>query len=272
MKKNLKRTLSKTWFRVVAVILLLGILQLSLTGYLIAVTPAAVRNPKFEHYHFRMQVVVGGVPQNFNAEKYQVAYSKDQCSVDLTTEPIHFHDQKDQITHIHWDGMTGGLVMKYYGWNFIVGDDGALGYRLDKGLLPRRVKIHGQTLPRAASNATYYVYTGDENNHTQRSFTDWKNQNLEDFFGVSSNLPANTTMSWPTRLKQAVFPKVAAHDTGDGIGHDHQASETQEQKLLRINNLLGNVVVFAQKTPPSEEQVKARFNDLEPLTESSCGG
>lgn len=272
MKKNIKSFFSKTWFRVIAVILLLGMLQLSFTGYLIAVTPAAIRNPKFEHYHFRMQIVVDGVSQNFNAEKYQVEYSKDLCTIDLAAEPMHFHDQKDQITHIHWDGMTGGLVMKYYGWNLLGGDDSILGYRLDKGILPRGVKIHGRALPRVASGTAYYIYTGDENNYTQRSFTDWKNQNLEDFFGVSSNLPANTTMSWPTRLKQAVFPKVAAHDTGDGSGHGHQTSETQEQKLLRINNLLGNVVVFAQKNPPSEAQIKARFNNLEPLTESSCGG
>ena len=45
-----------------------------------------------------------------------------------------------------------------------------------------------------------------------------------------------------------------------------------EEELKQINNLIGNVVVFVQKNEPTNEQIKARFNKLEPLGLSVCGG
>ena len=47
--------------------------------------------------------------------------------------------------------------------------------------------------------------------------------------------------------------------------------ETEEEQLTRINNLVGNVVIFVQSDKPTDRQIKDRFNDLEPLTDSSCG-
>jgi hypothetical protein len=49
-------------------------------------------------------------------------------------------------------------------------------------------------------------------------------------------------------------------------------NETEQQRLTRINNLIGNVVIFAQDTKPNDQQVKARFNQLVPLSDSTCGG
>ena len=51
-----------------------------------------------------------------------------------------------------------------------------------------------------------------------------------------------------------------------------RGEETEEEKLTRINNMIGNVVIFVQKDKPTDQQIKERFNDLEPLSDSTCGG
>lgn len=239
------------------------------TGYIYAVSPGPIRQPAMEHYHFRLQVVVNGQPVDFGGQPFQTAYDKGQCSADLSEQPIHFHDQKDQFVHIHWQGMTGGLVLKNYGWNFVGGAGNKLGYRLDG--LPRlkSVPIHGQNLPALAGNETFWVYTGDGQGYQKRLFDDFKKQNLEDFFGKASNF---RTAAAPAGLVDRLFPKAYAHG---GEAHSHASgaeTETDEERLTRINNLLGNVVIFVQPSEPSDPHIKARFADLEPLSDSTCGG
>lgn len=256
-------------------LILLGLL--SYAGYVYAISPGVVREPKLEHYHFRMQILVNGKAEDFSDKAYQTGYSKDQCNANLPEQPIHFHDNKDQFTHIHWEGMTGGMVMKYYGWNYIGGEDNALGYKLDDLSNIQKVNTHGDYLPKISETTNFYVYTGDEDGYKERSFDDWKKQDLEQFFGVTSNSPAheiNKNGGEQVNLLDKVFPTAYAHGTEDRSSRDttNRDTETEAQKLTRINNLLGNVVIFAQKDKPTSEQVKARFDKLVPLTDSTCGG
>ncbi len=267
-KKRFGKRLKKSIFIALALLLL----PLSYAGYVYALSPAVVRNPKLEHYHFRMQILVNGKAENFSEQKYQKGYVKDQCNANLPEQPIHFHDNKDQFTHIHWEGMTGGMVMKYYGWNYIGGLNNALGYKLDNVKDIQKVNTHGNYLPKMPKDAQFFVYTGDEKSYKEKSFDDWKTQDLEQFFGVTSNSPAHEiNKGKQVSLLEKIFPKASAHGAADD-GNDGEAGETQEQKLTRINNMLGNVVIFAQKDKPTDQQIKDRFNDLEPLTDSTCGG
>lgn len=236
MKKFLKPIAGILSVIIVAVI--------AFAGYIFAISPETIRSPQLEHLHFRMQVVVNGKVENFADSKYQEESPKDVCSGSLPEHPIHFHDGKDQFVHIHWKGIPGGMVMKYYGWNYIGGLNSMLGYRLDT--LPQlpTVPIHGTILPGIPSGDKIYVYTGDEKGFRARDFEEWKNQPLEQFFGQKSNFPGATS------------PK----------------NETEEGKLKRLNNLIGNVVIFVQKDRPADAQIKQRFDHLEPLSESACAG
>lgn len=236
--------------------------------YMFAISPPQVRKPAMEHYHFRMQILVNGKAQNFGQRQYQQEYAKNQCNINLTEQPIHFHDNKDQIVHIHWDGMTGGMVLKNYGWNYIGGMDNALGYKLDNLADIQKVTTHGAVLPDVPKNTSMYVYVGDEHDYKARSFDEFVRQDLEKFFGKTSNLPGNTTS---TSLIEKIFPKASAHGRpvhAPGVSH----AETEEERLTRINNLIGNVVIFVQKDAPTPDQVQDRFNRLEPLSDSTCGG
>lgn len=239
-------------------------------GYVYAVSPEVVRNPKLEHYHFRMQILVNGKAEDFSSQKYQRGYAKDNCNALLPEQPIHFHDNKDQFTHIHWEGMTGGMVMKYYGWNYIGGMTDALGYKLDELSDPQKVTIHGSYLPSLSKDTKFYIYTGGADGYKERSFSDWRDQDLEKFFGKTSGFPAHK-LNEQTSFIDKLFPKAYAHGTADDTdGND--GAETEQEKLTRINNLLGNVIIFAQKDKPTDQQIKDRFNKLEPLSDSTCGG
>lgn len=246
----------------------------SYVSYVYAASPDVIRNPKLEHYHFRMQVLVDGKAEDFSTKAYQTGYVKDQCNANLPEQPIHFHDNKDQFTHIHWEGMTGGMVMKYYGWNYIGGLDNALGYKLNDLSDIQKVTTHGNYLPTVPNSTSFYVYTGDENDYQERSFDDWKSQDLEKFFNKTSNLPAHElNKQEPVSVLDQLFPKAYAHGTADDAdGDDGMSSETEQEKLTRINNLIGNVVIFAQKDKPTDQQIKDRFANLAPLTDSTCGG
>lgn len=263
----------RKWHKITAGLVVLLLLPLLYGSYIYAASPSVIRNPKLEHYHFRMQILVNGKAEDFSAEGYQTGYSKDQCNVNLPEQPIHFHDKKDQFTHIHWEGMTGGMVMKYYGWNFIGGIDNALGYKVDNFKDIQKVTTHGDYLPAIPNDAQLYIYTGNENGYQEKSLNDWKTQDLEQFFGKTSNFPAHE-QNKQTSLLDKVFPKAYAHGTSDDADGDDGSNpvESEEEKLTRINNMIGNVVIFAQKDKPTDQQIKDRFNNLEPLSDSTCGG
>jgi hypothetical protein len=246
-------------------VLLISMLLLS--AYFFASTPQAIKNPKLEHLHFRIQIIANGQSVNFGEQKFQQAYSKDLCTADLPAQPIHFHDNKDQFNHIHWQNITGGMVLKYYGWNFIGGPDNSMGYRFDEFPKLQNVPIHGDNLPDVPDGTNYFVYIGDENGFKEKSFEDFKKQTLEQFFEKDSNFPDPDKA---VTILDKLFPKAYAH-TGGEPGHS-EGSTLGVEELKRINNLIGNVVIFAQQNKPSDEEVKAKFNNLVPLSDSSCGG
>lgn len=266
--KSFVRRNRKKFLVLLALLILAPILYAS---YVYAASPAVIRTPALEHYHFRMQILVNGKAEDFSGKGYQTGYAKDQCNENLPEQPIHFHDNKNQFVHIHWEGMTGGMVMKYYGWNYIGGINDALGYKLDDLKAIQTVTIHGNYLPVAPKDARFYVYSGDENSYKERTFDDWKRQDLETFFGTTSNFPAHTINKGKTSFLDTVFPKASAHGAVNDT-HSADAQETEKEKLTRINNLIGNVVLFVQTNKPTDQQIKDRFDRLIPLEDSTCGG
>jgi hypothetical protein len=235
-----------------AIGLLLGLVVLAagVIGSAYALSPEAIRHPTGTHYHFRLQVINDGKAVNFADPAYQTEFNKDICSVKLTHEPIHFHDGVDQFVHVHWAHMTGGLLLKNYGWNFIGGLPGMLGVRFNDAPKVAPVMIHGNALPKVASGDHYYVYTGDADGYRERSWNDFLSQDINVFMGHPS-ISARGFWDW-------LVPAAQAH--GD------------DEALTELNHVVGNVVIFAQKDRPTDAQIKARFEHLVPLPESTCGG
>lgn len=254
--------------------LLIGLLGLLALVILVAVgygstyfsTPAHIRNPSFQHYHFRTQILVDGKAVDFSKDEFQTETANSgTCSAAVGSAPIDFHDKTDQLTHVHWNGMTGGEFLKFYGWNYIGGNDEVIGHRYDDGLNPSPVNVHGNLLPAVPDNGNFYVYIGDKENYQQKSWDDFLSQDLESFFGKNSNIGHNDEISFS--VSDWLFPTAYAH----GEVMDEHASNKSEEELTRINNLVGNVVIFAQEEEPAKEQIQERFDNLVPLHESRCG-
>lgn len=262
----------KSWFikgGIVALALL--IFSGGYYGYLYASTPSHLRNPEFEHYHLRTQIVVDGEPVDFSHHEFQEEYDKNSCSAELTGQPIDFHDDMDQMAHVHWSGITGGEFLKFYGWNLIGGEDDSLGRRFDQGMMRmHHIRTSGDLLPEVTGSANYYIYVGDENSYEQKDWNEFLETDLEEFLGKKSyiNTDDETSFSpldWFTQ-------KAYAHGDEDDGHIEASELENEEEKLERINNLIGNIVIFAQETEPSEEQIQERFANLVPLSDSVCGG
>jgi len=360
-------------------------------------TPSNFRSPRMDHSHFRLQYIFQGQSEDFAMPRYQVDYIKDVCNDALTESPIHFHDNIGQIVHIHWQKVTGGEVLKFYGLNKIGGIDGIMGWKMDDlaKFKLTQIPIHSQSLPQPKGNDKFWVYAGEKGKFEKRNFEDFVKMDLETFFDqksiirqnqeeedklktktsqnensnskINSNLSQNFVQNLENKntnvgvkltenleknlenLVKIGSLKVLAHN---GIDHANETeaeihlAETQrleiekkaledrnnmvfssqnnfqnqttnssqnsqtlqnnsqqnsstnsnsqistnsnltsgqtssqispstktEIELKKINNLLGNVVIFVQETEPTQEQIKLRFDNLQPLGESVCGG
>jgi len=256
----------RTVYAAASSLIVLILLVVGFYGYLYASTPAHIKKPTYEHYHFRTQVIVNGKAVDFSKDEFQEEYNSTTCSAEVGGVPIDFHDKMDQMTHVHWNGMTGGEFLKYFGWNYIGGNDDLLGRRFDAGLVPQSVKIYGKLLPAVPEKANFYIYVGDKDSYEQKDWNSFLNKDLEEFFGKKSNLGQAHTSEFS--VLNWLFLTAYAH----GGEVDEHPSDKSEEELSSINNLIGNVVIFVQENEPTKEQIQARFNDLVPLQESTCGG
>ncbi len=290
---------------------LLVLFVLSLTT-LHFVTPNRLAYPKQDHFHFRLQYVFHGQAEDFGSPRYQIEYIKDVCSGLLTESPIHFHDNKDQIVHLHWRGITGGDVLKFYGNNRVGGLDNLMGYKLDQVLSssPKitQIPIHSTSLPKPIGSDKYYIYTGDKSQFQKKDIQDFTNKTLEEFLGKDSKLrtefeevekleksktsfnplsiqaQAHSGQEHKTldeaqlhelNLKKTEAEKVTIDARNNKVGSSQSSSPSPtktEEELKEINNLIGNVVIFVQASEPTNEQIKSRFDNLTPLSPSVCGG
>jgi hypothetical protein len=297
--------LKRFGLKILAVILILICVSV---GALFALTPTRLAYPKNDHFHLRMQYIFHGQAEDFSTPRYQTDYLKDVCNGSLTESPIHFHDNKDQITHLHWRGMTGGDMLKFYGLNKVGGLDGYMGYKLDEiTKFPPKITpipIHSQSLPKPNKDDQFFVYTGDKDKFDKKDFNDFTTKSLEEFLGKNSTLregleaqEKQTTFNpfgpidaeAHAGITHQTFTEEQKHNLSekerkDTENRNNQVSQNQqspaptptgnpsEEELKQINNLIGNIVLFVQPNEPTQDQIKARFQNLEPLGLSVCGG
>ena len=233
-------------------------------GYIFLVSPANIRSPQLEHAHLRFQYIVDGESINFGEDKFQEDYIKGQCSALFPEKPIHFHDNQDQFVHLHWKGVTGGQLLKYYGNNLIGGQSDSLGYKFDSPLEIKSTPIHGDLLPETGAD-NLWIYTGTAESYERRTAEDFLNQDFESFFGTESTVKTIETSG----LWDLFSAKAYAHGE---VNDDHSSSEPDAADLKRVQNLLGNVVIFAQEAEPTNEEIMEKLNNLIPLNDSTCGG
>jgi hypothetical protein len=265
----------KSWLLVRRILTYLMIL-----GFIVALVaisnPDNIAYPEYEHAHLRMSFSHNGVEENFGDPKYQQGYSKDSCDSGLPKEPLHFHDAKNHFVHVHWQGLTGGQVLKYLGLNKIDWFDSYLGIkaRKEKEINLSLIPIHGKNLPTLKNDEKLWIYSGNPEKFELKSTDDFLYKDLETFFNKKSEVRESIEKD-----KKLNFLELNAVAHGSINDNDEESSKLNSNKitntpeeLKKINNLLGDVVIFAQKDKPTDEQVKDKFTKFEPLSDSSCGG
>ncbi len=237
--------------------------------------PDNIAYPEYEHAHIRLSFSYNGVEENFASDKYQEGYSKDQCESGITKTPLHFHDKKNHILHLHWQAITGGQILKYYGLNKIDWFDSYIGIRASKdeevnlSLIP----IHAKALPKLTNEDKLWIYSGSNEKFELKSTDDFLQKDIETLLGIKSTIKE----SLDNEKKQSFKLLTAnAHSTDDDketkTQNQNNTITNNQEELKKINNLLGDIVIFAQPEKPSDEKVKEKFSNLEPLSESTCGG
>jgi hypothetical protein len=192
--------------------------------------------PKKDHSHFRIKYIFNGQEENFGGPRYQTDYTKDVCGGTLTEAPLHFHDNKTDYQHEHWARMTGGQMLKFYGFNYIGGLNGYMGFELDKFPQIIPVPIHSNSLPQPRTNDKFWIYTGIEKPNNSgnwevknRTFEEFVNQDFETFFGKESQERKDIEKYGVSYLNILESIKAQAHG-----GVEHKTLNEEQKHLLEV--------------------------------------
>jgi hypothetical protein len=256
-------------------IVVTGLLVIPVVAYMVLYSwfsHPAIAYPQVDHYHLRLQVIDSGKAISFADKEYQVDLPAGVCKGGLTAEPFHFHDNEDQLVHVHWQGVTGKQMLGYYGY----GSLDSLGYRLDNLLkwppAISSVKTHSSQLS-SLNGKKLWIYTGDEIGYKSRIIEEFLLQDINVFLGKKSQgrTDRENKTSW---LETPVYAHGGIDDeVADTSSPSSSSSKTySKEELETINDLVGNIVIFTQDSEPKVEEVQAKFANLIPLKPSACGG
>ncbi len=241
---------------------LLFLAMVLLFTFTILISRPHLNNPTLAHYHLRLQVFENEKKVDFSKPNYQQEYSKDNCNAKLPNEPLHFHDGNGQLLHVHWQGITGGEVLKYYGYNAIGGLPNTLGFRFDSFPQTTTIPTKGiNDTSVSSSTGNIHVYIGRQDGYYKASSIDFLFKDLEIFLKKSKK----RIQDEQSKTSSFISIPIAAQDTTLN-------APLNETELNEINELIGNVVVYIQTNEPKPDDIQEAFNNLTPLTASICGG
>jgi hypothetical protein len=237
--------------------------------FLLFVFTTVISRPHFNspvgtYYRIRLQVIIDSIPVNFSEGSFKSQGSNtDPCGEKLTKEPVYIETDKSQILRVHWEGITGGEILKYFGLNYIGGFDDTLGYRFDKAPSISPIKIHGSNISKPNINNKMYIYKGNQQDFFQVEQQDFLFQDLEFILKKSKIRQKHDSLN-----KNSIFGNIPVFgENSDQLNLNPQFTEGQ---LNELNNLIGNLVVFIQPGKPTTDQVAERFSKLEPLSSTVC--
>lgn len=215
-------------------------------------SPLAVTFPRGTEYALRFQMVVEGQLVDFSQPAYQTELDERICS-ELSQRPVAFHGGQNQWLHVYWQDLSGGTILRNYGYKNFPPFENYLGVRADNFPQFEPVAIHGNALPETDPSSQLYVYTGDQFGYTRRDESLFLEQPLEEFLReVIPGTPMNSL-----GIEGRAQTEEAEPAAGPTLERNLETS-----KRGRPLDILGNVVVFVQAREPSEQQIIERFLTL----------
>lgn len=232
------------------------------------------------------------------SEPFSFRKNKDQI-VDVhwagqSNDPI----EKILTGKVSTGGVTGGQILKSYGLNLIGGSDDVIGYRLDE-LFQMPPKIHPiqrftKAIPEIPESNKFWVYTGDEidEGRVEYRFREWNDfiwTPVEEFLAadtpIEQTINQNQQSSQSSKISLNSLESIIQNLTSlKAFAQDEELImeaktaqidanfpvSPEKIRLEKVNNFIGNVVIFSQRKEPTATQINEKFLNLEPLDEMKC--
>ena len=182
-----------------------------------------------------------------------------------------FHRGQDQWLHLYWQGLSGGSLLRNYGYQNTSPFEGYLGVDLREFPKIKPVPIHTDLLPEPTSAEQLYVYSGNENGYRRRDVTAFINQDLEQFLKPSVDSQVSTFPNQLDTLLQAPA-RPAGPKKEEDLESFLAAPKDRGFLITDLSSVkfLGNIVVFLQDKEPTSAAVSQRFSTLNQNPPFAC--
>ena len=249
-----KRTLF--YICIVCITVLLGFIFLS---YTVVSRPHLIK-PVATFFKLKTRIYYQKTPleltQNDIADQ-----SNSNCGLAVTEKPFYLDKDKKNVVQVRWEGMTGGELLKYYGFNYLSGLNDLIGvqYRGPFDIKP----VRPLAVSKLTSSDLLYIYSGSDKDFKLLNSQNFLYQDLE-----------NTIKKSRLRTKREKESSKLILDTISVSGEESSGLTLEPQltegQLNDINNIVGSLAIFIQRDTPSNTDVINSFNSMERLSSESC--
>jgi hypothetical protein len=237
--------------------------------------------PKTIHTHFMIKLYNNGSIYKTNSLKAMSPSDQTLCSGLITSEPMHFHDNVEDMVHLHWQGITGGQFLKYLGANYIGGFDSILGIRLDKlkelKIIPIRT-TDKMIKPYPDSLIKIYIKRVNSEDYENMSLHDFLKLQLSELDPVYKASSNNTKEPHISILDYFNIESAYAHnDEGDLDGDGNTDSSTNNTVISKPTSLSSTTMprilfYMNQANDISKEQLKKDDSTFTKDIAGQCNG
>lgn len=234
--------------------------------------------PKTTHTHAMIKFYNNGSIYKTNLFNAMSPSDQTLCSGLITSEPIHFHDNVEDIIHLHWDNITGGQVLKYLGANYIGGFNNLMGIRLDRLNKYKITPIYTKDKalkPYPESLVKIYIKKVSSTNYEKVSLSDFIKLELSSL--DPSYKPTAINNNILSNPKNYLWSKARAHnDEGDldGDGSSSNSSQSKASKPSSLSSVaLPHILFYTNQVDDiSEEQLQKDDASFTSTIDSQCNG
>ena len=241
---------------IVCITVLLGVIFLS---YTVISRPHLIK-PVATFFKLKMRIHYQKTPLELTQNDI-TDQSNSNCNLVVTEKPFYLDKDKKNVVQVRWEGMTGGELLKYYGFNYLSGLNDLIGvqYRGPFDIKP----IRPLSISKPTASDILYVYTGSGKDFKLLNSQNFLYQDLENTLKKSRLRTKREKES----SKLTLYTISVSGEESLGLALKPQLTDGQ---LNDINNILGSLEIFIQQDAPSNTDIINSFNSMERLSSESC--
>ncbi len=215
--------------------------------------------PQYEYAHIRLRVFVEGTEIDVGNNPNGTRLFQGACSAVLQKEPLATILKDPHSIRLMWKGVKLQDVFTYLGLR----DTDFFGYVFSPSFGVKKIPLEAKSIIVAPEATPRFLFIRTGEGYIEREISDWFGKSIEDVFGRSSQI----RLSWYT-------PNIAsAHEEEGEINTsstDPLVILQEQEEARRLNNVLGEGVLFIQHSRPENDQIQRAFDTFPLLSGSLC--